>query len=57
MIAKVQSYSLIGLNGVPISVETDINNGNGLPLVNIMSGMVEVIVKEKNLLERLIIRK
>lgn len=37
--------------------ETDINNGNGLPLVNIMSGMVEVIVKEKSLLERLIIRK
>ena len=43
MIAKVQSYALIGLNGVPISVETDINNG--LPAFDIV-GLGDTAVKE-----------
>lgn len=43
MIAKVQSYALIGLNGVPISVEADINNG--LPAFDIV-GLGDTAVKE-----------
>ena len=37
--------------------ETELNNSNGFPLVNVLSGKVEVIIKDRSLLERLIIKK
>lgn len=43
MIAKVQSYALLGLSGVPISVEADMNNG--LPSFDIV-GLGDTAVKE-----------
>ncbi len=43
MIAKIQSYTLCGLNGIPVSVEVDINNG--LPAFD-MVGLADTAVKE-----------
>ena len=43
MIAKVLGYALQGLNGVPISVEVDVNNG--LPGFEIV-GLADTAVKE-----------
>ena len=43
MIAKISSYTLIGLNGVPIDVEIDVNNG--LPSFDIV-GLADTAVKE-----------
>ena len=43
MIAKIQSYTLYGLNGVPVSVEVDVNNG--LPAFDIV-GLGDAAVKE-----------
>ena len=43
MIAKIQSYSLQGLTGVPVSVEVDVNNG--LPAFEIV-GLGDAAVKE-----------
>ena len=43
MIAKIQSYSLHGLTGVPVSVEVDVNNG--LPAFDIV-GLGDAAVKE-----------
>lgn len=37
--------------------KTSINNGKEIPLVNVISGKVEVIIKDRSLLERLIIKK
>lgn len=43
MIAKIQSYSLYGLNGIPVEVEVDVNNG--LPAFDIV-GLGDAAVKE-----------
>lgn len=43
MISKVQCYSLIGLNGLPVSVEVDVNNG--LPSFDVV-GLADTAVKE-----------
>lgn len=43
MIAKISSYTLIGLNGVPTDVEVDVNNG--LPSFDIV-GLADTAVKE-----------
>ena len=43
MIAKIQSYTLQGLTGVPVSVEVDVNNG--LPAFDIV-GLGDAAVKE-----------
>ena len=43
MIAKVLAYTLIGLKGVPISVEVDVNNG--LPAFEVV-GLADTAVKE-----------
>ena len=43
MIAKVNGYTLIGLQGVPIEVEVDINNG--LPAFDVV-GLADTSVKE-----------
>ena len=43
MIAKIQSYTLYGLNGIPVSVEVDVNNG--LPAFDIV-GLGDAAVKE-----------
>ena len=43
MIAKIQSYALFGLNGIPVSVEVDVNNG--LPAFDIV-GLGDTAVKE-----------
>ena len=43
MISKIQSYSLQGLTGVPVSVEVDVNNG--LPAFEIV-GLGDAAVKE-----------
>ncbi len=43
MIAKVNGYTLIGLQGVPIEVEVDINNG--LPAFDVV-GLADTAVKE-----------
>ncbi len=43
MIAKIESYALVGLNGIPVLIEVDINNG--LPAFDIV-GMGDTAVKE-----------
>ncbi len=43
MIAKIQSYALFGLTGIPVSVEVDVNNG--LPAFDIV-GLGDTAVKE-----------
>ncbi len=43
MIAKIQSYALNGLKGIPVSIEVDINNG--LPSFD-MVGLADTAVKE-----------
>lgn len=43
MIAKISAYTLNGLNGIPISVEVDVNNG--LPSFDIV-GLADTAVKE-----------
>lgn len=43
MIAKIQSYSLIGLSGFSVSVEVDVNNG--IPAFDIV-GLADVAIKE-----------
>ena len=43
MLSKVTTFALSGLNGVPISVETDINNG--LPAFELV-GLAEAAVKD-----------
>ena len=43
MIAKVLSYALLGLEGVPVAVETDISRG--LPAFE-MVGLPDAAVKE-----------
>lgn len=43
MIAKISTYTLTGLKGVPISVEVDVNNG--LPAFEIV-GLADTAVKE-----------
>lgn len=43
MIAKIQSYALMGLSGIPVSIEVDINNG--LPAFDIV-GMGDTAIKE-----------
>ncbi|MBO4251745.1 MAG: YifB family Mg chelatase-like AAA ATPase [Clostridia bacterium] len=43
MIAKIQSYTLQGLTGVPVSVEVDVNNG--LPAFEIV-GLGDAAIKE-----------
>ena len=43
MIAKIQSYVLVGLNGIPIEIEVDVNNG--LPAFDIV-GLADTAVKE-----------
>ena len=43
MIAKISSYTLMGLKGVPVSVEVDVNNG--LPAFEIV-GLADTAVKE-----------
>ena len=43
MLAKVYSYTLIGLKGIPITVEVDVNNG--LPAFEIV-GLADTAVKE-----------
>ncbi|MBR1968567.1 MAG: hypothetical protein IKA11_04145, partial [Clostridia bacterium] len=43
MIAKICGFTLVGLNGVPILVEVDINNG--LPAFD-MVGLADTAVKE-----------
>lgn len=43
MIAKIQSYTLFGLTGIPVSVEVDVNNG--LPAFDIV-GLGDTAVKE-----------
>lgn len=43
MIAKVKGYALIGIDGVPIEVEVDVNNG--LPAFDIV-GLADTAVKE-----------
>ena len=43
MIAKVNGFALIGLSGVPIEVEVDVNNG--LPAFDVV-GLADTAVKE-----------
>jgi len=43
MLAKVSSFTLSGLKGVPISVEVDVNNG--LPAFDVV-GLADTAVKE-----------
>ena len=43
MIAKIQSYALSGLKGIPISIEVDVNNG--LPALDIV-GLGDAAIKE-----------
>ena len=43
MIAKANTYTLIGLSGIPVSVEVDVNNG--LPAFEIV-GLADTAVKE-----------
>ncbi len=43
MIAKITSYALLGLKGIPISVEVDVSNG--LPAFDIV-GLADTAVKE-----------
>ena len=43
MIAKIKAFTLIGLNGVPIEVEVDVNNG--LPAFDVV-GLADTAVKE-----------
>ncbi len=43
MIAKIQSYALNGLNGIPVSIEVDVSNG--LPAFDIV-GLGDTAVKE-----------
>ena len=43
MIAKINGFTLIGLEGIPIEVEVDINNG--LPAFDIV-GLADTAVKE-----------
>lgn len=43
MIAKVKSYALNGLSGIPVEVEVD--SGNGLPAFNVV-GLADTAVKE-----------
>lgn len=43
MIAKIQSFALSGLKGMPISIEVDVNNG--LPAFDIV-GLADAAVKE-----------
>ena len=43
MIAKVQSYALLGLEGVPVTVEADVSNG--LPSYDVV-GLPDAAVKE-----------
>ena len=43
MLAKAKGYALHGLEGIPINVEVDINNG--LPAFNIV-GLADTAVKE-----------
>ncbi len=43
MIAKVTTYTLVGLNGIPVLVEVDVNNG--LPAFEIV-GLADTAVKE-----------
>ncbi len=43
MIAKVLGYTLMGLDGVPVEVETDVNNG--IPAFDIV-GLADTAVKE-----------
>lgn len=43
MIAKVMSYTLMGLKGIPVSVEVDVSNG--LPAFDIV-GLADTAVKE-----------
>ena len=50
MLAKTQSYTLIGLNGVPVCAEVDV--GNGLPSFDIV-GLGDTAVKESK--ERIVI--
>jgi magnesium chelatase family protein len=43
MLAKVKSFALFGLEGIPIEVETDINNG--MPSYELV-GLPDAAVKE-----------
>ncbi len=43
MIAKINSYALLGLKGIPVSVEVDVSNG--LPAFDIV-GLADTAVKE-----------
>lgn len=43
MIAKVNGFTLMGLNGIPVSVEVDVNNG--LPAFDVV-GLADTAVKE-----------
>ena len=43
MIAKILGFTLVGLRGVPITVEVDINNG--LPAFDVV-GLADTAVKE-----------
>ena len=43
MIAKILSYALYGLSGVPVNVEVDVNNG--LPAFDIV-GLADAAIKE-----------
>ena len=43
MLSKVKSFALAGLEGVPVEVETDINNG--LPAYELV-GLPDAAVKE-----------
>ena len=43
MIAKISSYALYGLSGIPVEVEVDVNNG--LPAFDIV-GLGDAAVKE-----------
>ena len=43
MIAKITSYTLLGIEGIPVTIEVDINNG--LPSLDIV-GLADTAVKE-----------
>ena len=43
MIAKVNGFTLMGLNGIPVEVEVDVNNG--LPAFEVV-GLADTAVKE-----------
>ena len=43
MISKTTAYALVGLDGIPVTVEVDINNG--LPAFDIV-GLADTAVKE-----------